>query len=84
MWGFCHGVSSVLLPAHADRTRLAVPHAPVDVAKCFRSVPDDTGAPPTTADRAKIEGIVHNISGKNYGFRSLIHEIVQSETFQTK
>ena len=38
-----------------------------------------TGAAPTTADRAEIEAIVRNIGGKNYGFRSLIHEIVQSQ-----
>jgi mono/diheme cytochrome c family protein len=43
-----------------------------------------TGAGPTTADRAEIEAIVRNISGKNYGFRSLIHEIVQSKLFQSK
>jgi hypothetical protein len=44
-----HGVSSFLLPTHADRTRMAVPHAPLDVAKCFRCVPDATGAPTPTA-----------------------------------
>jgi hypothetical protein len=43
-----------------------------------------TGAAPTTADRAEIEAIVRNTAGKNYGFRSLVHEIVQSKVFQSK
>ena len=43
-----------------------------------------TGAAPTTGDRAEIEAIVENIAGKNYGFRSLVHEIVQSKVFQSK
>ena len=43
-----------------------------------------TGTAPTKTDRAQIETIVQNVSHKNYGFRSLIHEIVQSPMFQTK
>ena len=43
-----------------------------------------TGAAPTTGDRAEIESIVRNIAGKNYGFRSLVHEIVRSKVFQSK
>jgi hypothetical protein len=36
------------------------------------------------SDRAEIEAIVRNIAGKNYGFGSLVHEIVQSKVFQSK
>ena len=43
-----------------------------------------TGAAPTTGDRAEIESIVRRIADKNYGFRSLVHEIVQSKVFQSK
>jgi hypothetical protein len=43
-----------------------------------------TGAVPTTADKSEIETIVGRIREKNYGFRSLVHEIVQSNVFQTK
>lgn len=43
-----------------------------------------TGAVPTTADQSEIETIVGRIREKNYGFRSLVHEIVQSNVFQTK
>lgn len=43
-----------------------------------------TGAAPTTADRPKVEAIVRNVRDKDYGFRSLIHEVVQSEIFQSK
>src|SRR5262249_62101290 len=47
---FCHGVSSVLLPAHADRPGVAVRHAPVGVAERLRRrVPNDAGAPTPTA-----------------------------------
>jgi hypothetical protein len=40
-----------------------------------------TGAEPTAADRRDVEQIVAKVREKNYGFRSLIHEIVKSHTF---
>ena len=43
-----------------------------------------TGAAPTSADRPQIDAIVAKIREKNYGFRSLIHEIVASDIFRTK
>jgi hypothetical protein len=43
-----------------------------------------TGAAPTTADKPEIERIVERIRDKNYGFRSLVHEVVQSQVFQRK
>ncbi len=43
-----------------------------------------TGGAPTKADRAEIEAIVARVRDKQYGFRSLIHEVVQSELFQNK
>lgn len=43
-----------------------------------------TGAGPTALDKAGIESIIDRVREKNYGFRSLIHEIVDSELFQTK
>jgi hypothetical protein len=43
-----------------------------------------TGAAPTKADKPQIEAIVRNIRDNKYGFRSLIHEIVQSPIFQSK
>ncbi len=43
-----------------------------------------TGVPPTRADRPKVEAIVESVRGKNYGFRALVHEVVQSEVFQNK
>jgi Protein of unknown function (DUF1588)/Protein of unknown function (DUF1592)/Protein of unknown function (DUF1585) len=43
-----------------------------------------TGAAPTAGDRAEIEAIVRNVRDKNYGFRSLVHEIVQSKLFESK
>ena len=43
-----------------------------------------TGAAPTSADQKSIDAIVANVREKNYGFRSLIHEIVASDLFQRK
>ena len=43
-----------------------------------------TGAVPSFADEPQIKAIVAKAREKNYGFRSLIHEIVASELFLTK
>jgi hypothetical protein len=43
-----------------------------------------TGGSPRAADQPAIEAIVGKVREKNYGFRSLIHEIVQSELFRMK
>jgi len=43
-----------------------------------------TGAAATPLDRPQIDAIVHRVSEQGHGFRSLIHEIVQSTLFQTK
>jgi hypothetical protein len=43
-----------------------------------------TGADLQFADRAAVEEIVRRAREKNYGFRTLIHEVVQSRPFRTK
>ena len=43
-----------------------------------------TGAEPTPLDRPQIESIIQRTRENKNGFRSLIHEIVQSSLFQTK
>jgi hypothetical protein len=43
-----------------------------------------TGRAPQESDREVVEGIVSRIAEKDYGLRSLVHEIVHSETFQQK
>ncbi|MBE7495219.1 MAG: DUF1592 domain-containing protein [Verrucomicrobiaceae bacterium] len=43
-----------------------------------------TGAEPQFADREVIEQIVAQVKTKNYGFRTLVHEIVQSRPFKHK
>ncbi len=43
-----------------------------------------TGAEPTPLDRPQIESIIQRTRENKDGFRSLIHEIVQSALFQTK
>lgn len=43
-----------------------------------------TGRAPQASDQKAVDAIVTEIAAKNYGLRTLIHEIVQSETFQHK
>ena len=43
-----------------------------------------TGGAPSRSDGADIDAIIRAIREKKYGFRSLIHEIVQSRLFQAK
>lgn len=43
-----------------------------------------TGAAATPLDRPQIDAIVHRVREQGHGFRSLIHEIVQSTLFQTQ
>jgi hypothetical protein len=43
-----------------------------------------TGGAPARSDAADIDAIIRSIRDKKYGFRSLIHEIVQSRLFQSK
>ena len=43
-----------------------------------------TGRTPQSEDQAQVEVIVARIRDRDYGFRSLIHEIVQSPIVQTK
>lgn len=43
-----------------------------------------TGAAVMTSDREEIDAIVEKVRAQKYGFRSLIHEVVQSEIFRRK
>lgn len=43
-----------------------------------------TGGSPKEADQEQVDAIVANVRAKNYGLRSLIHEIVQSDLFRSK
>ena len=43
-----------------------------------------TGGVPEAADKPEIEAIVAKIRDKNYGLRTLVHEIVQSKMFQDR
>ncbi len=43
-----------------------------------------TGAAPTRTDKPEIESIVTQLRTQNYGFKSLIHQVVQSPLFQNK
>src|SRR5262249_6932363 len=43
-----------------------------------------TGGAPETSDKPEIDAIIARVRDKNYVFRTLIHEIVQSKLFQQK
>lgn len=43
-----------------------------------------TGAEPSEADQQDVEQIVARVRQKDYGLRSLVHEVVQSKTFRQK
>ncbi|HLW68405.1 MAG TPA: DUF1592 domain-containing protein [Gemmataceae bacterium] len=43
-----------------------------------------TGAVPTAADREEIETIVRKVRDKGYGFRTLVHQVVESGLFRNK
>jgi len=43
-----------------------------------------TGAAPSLVDRPEIDGLVERIRTREYGLRSLVHEIVASPLFQNK
>ena len=43
-----------------------------------------TGAEPAPADTAAVEGIVKKVRERNYGLRSLVHAVVQSDPFRRR
>jgi hypothetical protein len=43
-----------------------------------------TGGPPEAADRAEVDAIVERVRAKDFGFRTLVHEVVQSRLFREK
>jgi cytochrome c553 len=43
-----------------------------------------TGGPPEKMDRPDIDAIVRKVRDKDYGFRALVHEVVQSDLFRKK
>ncbi|MBI3879815.1 MAG: DUF1592 domain-containing protein [Verrucomicrobia bacterium] len=43
-----------------------------------------TGAGIQFADRAAVDGVVGKVKSKNYGLRSIVHEVVQSQVFLNK
>jgi len=43
-----------------------------------------TGADIEFADREVVEQIVEKLKKNNYGFRTLVHEVVQSRVFREK
>jgi mono/diheme cytochrome c family protein len=53
-------------------------------ALAARLVTYATGGAPASADQPEIDAIVGKIRGKDYGLRTLVHEVVQSGLFRTK
>jgi hypothetical protein len=61
----------------ADKDRLAR-------AVATKLVTYSTGAAPTSVDRAAIDAIVGKVRAGDYGLKSLVHEVVQSDLFLNK
>lgn len=60
-----------------------------DKARIARGIADQlltysTGGPVQFADHEEVEAIVKQVAAKDYGLRSLIHEVVQSSIFRNK
>jgi hypothetical protein len=53
-------------------------------ALAARLVTYATGGAPARADQPEIDAIVGKIRGKDYGLRTLVHEVVQSGLFRSK
>ena len=58
--------------------------SPLRSATAVQNSAYSTGAAPTKADKPDVEAIVRNVRDRNYGFKSLIHEVIQSPVFQAK
>jgi Protein of unknown function (DUF1585) len=43
-----------------------------------------TGEEVSFADRGAVDAIVSRAKAKNFGLRTLLHEVIQSELFRTK
>lgn len=65
----------LLLLADKDQLTRALTH---------KLVTYSTGAAPGQAEQPRIEAIVTRVREQNYGFRTLIYEVVRDELFQTK
>jgi hypothetical protein len=65
--------------------RLLLAH-PESLARCMvgKLMTHLTGARPEFADREVIENIVQRCKAKDYGLRTLLHEIIQSRVFLSK
>jgi hypothetical protein len=57
---------------------------PFAKALTFKLVTYATGGAPTPLDDAEIDAIVADIRDQDYGLRSLVHAVVQSEMFRNK
>lgn len=60
-----------------------------DKARIARGIADQlltysTGGPVQFADHEEVDNIVKQVAAKDYGLRSLIHEVVQSSIFRNK
>jgi hypothetical protein len=71
---------------HIDELKQVLLANKDQVASCLaeRLLVYSTGGGLEFSDRALLGDIVAKVRTQNYGFRSLVHEVVQSRTFLTK
>ena len=53
-------------------------------ALATRLVTYATGAAPQAADQPEIDALVRTIKERDYGLRTLVHEVARSELFRRK
>ena len=66
------------------KTLLLVDKDQIARALTHKMVTYGTGAAPRPDDQTQMEAIVARVRDQNYGFRTLIHEIVKSDLFRKK
>jgi hypothetical protein len=69
-----------------DALRVLLVADPERLARAFANqlITYATGAPISFADRAAVDGILAKAKATQYGLRTLLHEIIQSDLFRTK
>jgi hypothetical protein len=69
-----------------DALRAILVADPARLARAFTTqlITYATGAPITFADRAAVEDILSKAKAKQYGLRTILHEIIQSDLFRSK
>jgi hypothetical protein len=72
--------------SNVDDLKALLLREPANVARCVaeKLLTYATGAPPTFADRIALTALVKQTAANDFGLRSILHAVVQSESFRNK